>query len=427
MTEHQLHAISSLLLVDVDLAVTSSFIAVFTALHACGRLDRLVIDEAHLILTAAHYRENLGLLGVLRRVGCPILCLTATLPPVGERELKQSLHFTQTEMLRVSSDRANLQYSIQVLSVDPNDRNHQDSGDEALLRAAVQICRDDIQQWIREAGSARPTARSICYVREKSLGSRLATKLHAEFYHAGLDVLERDRVWAAWSDGQASPVLVASSAFGVGVDYASVRRVLHLDAPYGMCDYGQESGRAGRDGLHAACTILLPTRWSVTWNTGYRSDFLTEDCKQMTRYLQNRQCLRLLLTIYLDGWIDGRLGVACSAGQTRCSFCTRAAEKAAEKVVITASRSGAMKSLPAAASSSKADSVVSTPTAATSNIADEVAFSARSETVDVDHETSDSDYGSDPDQELVFMQSSGGAQDMQSSGDAQNMQSLGDA
>lgn len=201
VTEHQLHAISSLLLVDVDLAVTSSFIAVFTALHACGRLDRLVIDEAHLILTAAHYRENLGLLGVLRRVGCPILCLTATLPPVGERELKQSLHFTQTEMLRVSSDRANLQYSIQVLSVDPNDRNHQDSGDEALLRAAVQICRDDIQQWIREAESARPIARSICYVREKSLGSRLATKLHAEFYHAGLDVLERERVWAAWSDG----------------------------------------------------------------------------------------------------------------------------------------------------------------------------------------------------------------------------------
>lgn len=129
----------------------------------------------------------------------------------------------------------------------------------------------------------------------------------------------------------------------------------------------------------------------------------------------------------MDGWIDGRLGVACSAGQTRCSFCTRAAEKAAEKIVITASRSEAMKSLPAAASSFKADSVVSTPTAATSNIADEVAFSARSETVDVDHETSDSDYGSDPDQELEFMQSSGGAQDMQSSGDAQNMQSLGDA
>ena len=104
------------------------------------------------------------------------------------------------------------------------------------------------------------TARSICYVREKSFGLRLATELHVEFYHAGLTLLERDRVWSAWSDGQTSPIMIVISALGIAVDYAFIRRVLHLDVPSDMMNYDQESDRAGRDELHAVSLILLPRR-----------------------------------------------------------------------------------------------------------------------------------------------------------------------
>ena len=103
---------SSLLLVNVDLAITNSFIAIVQTLQNCDRLDRLIIDEVHLILTAAHYQENLELLKVLRQVRYLIVCLTATLSPIEERELKQSLHFTQIEMLRVNNNRVNIEYCI---------------------------------------------------------------------------------------------------------------------------------------------------------------------------------------------------------------------------------------------------------------------------------------------------------------------------
>ena len=144
--EYQLHAVSSLLLVNVDLAITNSFIAIVQTLQNCDRLDRLIIDKAHLILTAAHYRENLELLRVLRQVRYLIVCLTATLPPIEERELKQSLHFTQTEMLRVNSNRVNIKYCIQFVSSNLHDSSNSDFDNKALLRAAVEIYQNNIQQ-----------------------------------------------------------------------------------------------------------------------------------------------------------------------------------------------------------------------------------------------------------------------------------------
>ena len=106
----------------------------------------MIIDEAHLILIAAHYRENLELLKVLRQVRYLIICLTATLLSIGERELKQSLHFTQIEMLRVNSNRVNIEYCIQFVSPNLHDSSNSGFDNKALLRAAVEICQNDIQQ-----------------------------------------------------------------------------------------------------------------------------------------------------------------------------------------------------------------------------------------------------------------------------------------
>ena len=102
----------SLVLVDIDVAVSIFFLAFVRALHRQGRLNRIIFDEAYLLVTAAHYRKNLGLLGVLRRVDYPFVYLIATLSPAAELELKQLLYFTVLEVLRASSDRPNLQYYV---------------------------------------------------------------------------------------------------------------------------------------------------------------------------------------------------------------------------------------------------------------------------------------------------------------------------
>ena len=140
-------------------------------------------------------------------------------------------------------------------------------------------------------------------------------------------------MWSSWADGTAFPYLVATSALSAGSDYPSVRSILHLDAPGGLINYAQDSGRAGRDGAPAGCTILLAPRWNVTWDSGSHGDFLTEDARQMTAYLHGRSCFRHHMTAYLDGPLDHRQGTACDLSPVappaallgRCGFCMGAA------------------------------------------------------------------------------------------------------
>ena len=89
--------------------------------------------------------------------------------------------------------------------------------------------------------------------------------------------------------------------------YASVRRVIHIDASDGFLNYVQETGRAGRDGLFVICLTLLAAKWSVSWDARFESDFLLIDCDVMIRFLECRGCLQQYLTSYLDGGF----GVAC--------------------------------------------------------------------------------------------------------------------
>lgn len=313
ITPQRMHAVPGLLLVDIETAVTPDFLAFARSLHAMDRLDRIVLDEAHLLLTAGHYRRKIVAVGVLRRIPCPFVCMTATLPPFAELEMKTLLHFTQCDTLRASSDRPNLEYRVQWLDA----VRGASRGEKELVEEAAKVCLQDLQEW-----RAARDARGICYVRTKAMGTRMAESLQCDFYHGGLAPEARQEMNAAWSGGTSGKYLVATAAFNAGVHYLRVRRILHVDAPDGLVNYGQETGRAGRDGLHAVCLVLLPTRWKVSWDQGYSSDFLALDRRNMTAYLQARTCLRRQLTAYLDG----ALGTACTLPPVgmpaACSVCS---------------------------------------------------------------------------------------------------------
>lgn len=108
----------------------------------------------------------------------------------------------------------------------------------------------------------RPRDRVICYVRTKPLGLVVSEELGCHLYPADLE--GRDRTLDAWRRGMRSTLIVATSALGARLDYPYVRCIVHAGAPTGMLDYAQETGRSGRDGLHADClTVLLPT-WQVS-------------------------------------------------------------------------------------------------------------------------------------------------------------------
>ena len=129
--------------------------------------------------------------------------------------------------------------------------------------------------------------RVICYIHRTAIGIVLAEELRCHLYHAKSE--DRKEILTAWRQGKGSSVIIATTTLGIGVDYPSVRSVIYVDTPTGMLDYVQETGRAGRDGLHADCLILLAKGWVVTWDREIQARFVNEDRQQMTNYLQSSE------------------------------------------------------------------------------------------------------------------------------------------
>lgn len=164
--------------------------------------------------------------------------MTATLPPSAVKHVKAVLNFTTSEVLRASSDRANLQYEIK--HVRPPRPGSHASAQELFLEEAKAACEAFLQQALLD-----PAGRIIVFVRRRDIGDLLAEYLGCHLYHA--DISDRSRVLTAWNQGASSPMRVATSTLSAGVDYPSVRGIIHLDAPTGLLDYAQETGPAERD------------------------------------------------------------------------------------------------------------------------------------------------------------------------------------
>ena len=138
---YQLYALSTLLLMNIELVVENSFVFFVASLHAMSRLNRLFLNKAHLLLTARYYRRNIDVINQLRRVSCLFVCITAILLSFVEHELKSIMHFTQFESLRASGDRPNLCYFVQsVPSV-----NAAVFEEKLLLNETTKICMQDMQ------------------------------------------------------------------------------------------------------------------------------------------------------------------------------------------------------------------------------------------------------------------------------------------
>jgi ATP-dependent DNA helicase RecQ len=278
----------------------------------CG-VSFIAVDEAHCISQWGHdFRPEYRQLARLRELlpGTSVHAYTATATARVRRDIATQLGLRDPLEIVGAFDRPNLLYRV--------------------------LPRGGLKRQLLEILARHPKEGGIIYCTSRREVDALAAWLTGEGipalpYHAGLGEAERSRHQDAFLSEQVD-VIVATVAFGMGIDRSNVRFVVHAGAPRSIEHYQQESGRAGRDGLEAECVLIYSTADFMKWRVmlegnGELNDASTTLLRQMERYAASVGCRHRHLAEYFgDRYSTDRCGA--------CDFCLDELEPTAAPTVL---------------------------------------------------------------------------------------------
>jgi hypothetical protein len=283
---------AALVFVSADFVVGSQFLSYAQLLSAKGVLRRVFVDESHLTFTASDWRPKLAQVRAVRGLRVPTIMLTATLPVLLEFELEESMAAQMARYIRAVTTRTKTRYIVEVCKPGK------------LEEKTLELC----GRMKKHLGLRK----GVVYSRNRDQCERLARELKCAYYHAGAaDNEERLKTWL-----ERGGLIVATSALGTGVDFPGVVFTLHVDIPYGMIDFSQESGRAGRAGEDVDSMIIVEEgraeRQSIDGKSGGVDESIIRD------FITTRGCRRRVMGLYLDNKV-----IECGndASLARCDRC----------------------------------------------------------------------------------------------------------
>jgi ATP-dependent DNA helicase RecQ len=247
------------------------------------KISGFAIDEAHCISVWGHdFREEYGKLGFIKEKwpDLPVIALTATADKISRRDISKQLNLIEPEIFIASFNRPNL--SLQVLP------------GQQVYRQVKRI----VDRHEGEAGIIYCLSRKSC----EEVAAKLTLDGHkAAFYHAGMETRERSKVQEDFIKDNV-PIIVATIAFGMGIDKSNIRYVIHYNLPKNIEGYYQEIGRGGRDGLPCETVMFYSYRDVMILRDFAEQSALKEiqlaKLKRIQQFAEAEVCRRKILLTY---------------------------------------------------------------------------------------------------------------------------------
>ncbi|KAG9665746.1 hypothetical protein KCV03_g10303, partial [Aureobasidium melanogenum] len=296
---------ANIVFVTPEAAVGQAFKRFMQQKKSTGQLDRLVIDECHVVLDSRRktaekdeWRPEILELYKMIEQSVQTLFLTATLPPQNELEFYNKMGINKHEIVKIRDRTTRKEIRYQVVDYEKEEE------EEALQRMVA----DKKRQY--------PGKQIVVYCLKIEDGQRYAKALGCQLYHRNMGTeSEKQEVVRRLTTGR-QDVFVATNALGLGIDAPTIRVVIHMGVRRSMRDFAQESGRAGRDRQWSESIIM---RWQRTQPDGsIVRDKMWGVEEAMKAFVDGKCCRRVTIDKEMDGNSER---LACEVDEQRCDVC----------------------------------------------------------------------------------------------------------